>query len=98
MYRAENRWPDFDQRFRPILEAYRDACAALEAAANAAGDEAARVLAPVFETVHNNRNAGHELEYDRLRQKLGDKTFGAFQVWLENQAPKPAGDEEGRRK
>jgi isopenicillin N synthase-like dioxygenase len=29
VYRAENRWPDFDGRFRPTLEAYRDACTAL---------------------------------------------------------------------
>ena len=29
VYGAENRWPGFDRRFRPSLEAYRDACAAV---------------------------------------------------------------------
>ncbi len=29
IYRSENRWPDFDPRFRQFLEAYRDACSAL---------------------------------------------------------------------
>ena len=29
IYRSQNRWPDFDRQFRPLMEAYRDACAAL---------------------------------------------------------------------
>ncbi len=29
IYRAQNRWPEFDADFRTVMEAYRDACAAL---------------------------------------------------------------------
>lgn len=29
VYRAENRWPDLGGQFRTVMEAYRDACAAL---------------------------------------------------------------------
>ena len=29
VYTAENRWPEHDDRFRPVLEQYREACTAL---------------------------------------------------------------------
>lgn len=75
------------------------ACAALEAAAFAAGDDAVAMLAPVFEKAHEQRIAGQELEYDRLRQKLGEHTFNALQSWLETQGPHiPQGEEEPWRK
>ena len=56
VYSAENRWPDFDRRFRPTLEAYRDACVALSLrlleAMTAGLDLVPQCLNPLFDPEH----------------------------------------------